>query len=98
MRLRAFAASALLFPLLVIGQQPSQPAPAPAPPPMVSTTGSASGHHYTTSTGQRVHSPMRAASAPSGASAKCRDGSYSFSQHARGTCSHHGGVGNWLIH
>jgi hypothetical protein len=33
---------------------------------------------------------------PAGASAKCRDGTYSFSQHRRGTCSHHGGVGSWL--
>jgi hypothetical protein len=34
--------------------------------------------------------------APPGATAKCRDGSYSFSQHHSGTCSHHGGVAVWL--
>jgi len=34
--------------------------------------------------------------APNGASAKCRDGTYSFSKNHRGTCSHHGGVANWL--
>ena len=34
--------------------------------------------------------------APDGASAKCRDGSYSFSQSRRGTCSRHGGVAAWL--
>jgi hypothetical protein len=34
--------------------------------------------------------------APAGASALCRDGSYSFSAHRRGTCSHHGGVAQWL--
>ncbi|HZQ29492.1 MAG TPA: DUF3761 domain-containing protein [Patescibacteria group bacterium] len=33
---------------------------------------------------------------PNGASAICRDGTYSFSQHRRGTCSHHGGVAQWL--
>jgi hypothetical protein len=33
---------------------------------------------------------------PTGASALCRDGAYSFSQHRRGTCSHHGGVARWL--
>jgi Protein of unknown function (DUF3761) len=33
---------------------------------------------------------------PAGATAECRDGSYSFSQHRRGTCSHHGGVSRWL--
>ena len=33
---------------------------------------------------------------PSGASAICRDGTYSYSAHRRGTCSHHGGVSQWL--
>jgi hypothetical protein len=33
---------------------------------------------------------------PPGATAVCRDGSYSFSQHHSGTCSHHGGVQQWL--
>ena len=36
------------------------------------------------------------AAQPPGATAKCRDGSYSFSQHHSGTCSHHGGVAVWL--
>ena len=34
--------------------------------------------------------------APPGATAQCRDGTYSFSQHHSGTCSHHGGVARWL--
>jgi Protein of unknown function (DUF3761) len=34
--------------------------------------------------------------APPGATAQCRDGTYSFSQHHSGTCSHHGGVAVWL--
>lgn len=33
--------------------------------------------------------------ASSGASAKCADGSLSFSATRRGTCSHHGGVAEW---
>jgi hypothetical protein len=33
---------------------------------------------------------------PSGASARCRDGTYSYSQNRRGTCSHHGGVAEWF--
>lgn len=37
-----------------------------------------------------------APAAPSGASAICNDGTYSFSAHRRGTCSHHGGVRSWL--
>src|SRR3989454_10454864 len=35
-------------------------------------------------------------SAPTGATALCRDGTYSFSRHNSGTCSHHGGVAIWL--
>jgi hypothetical protein len=54
------------------------------------------GHYYTNSDGQRIHSPVQAASVPAGATAQCRDGSYSFSQHRQGTCSHHGGVAQWL--
>jgi hypothetical protein len=33
---------------------------------------------------------------PPGATARCRDGTYSFSAHRSGTCSHHGGVARWL--
>ena len=46
--------------------------------------------------GNCVRRPMRAVSAPTGASARCRDGTFSFSQSRRGTCSHHGGVAAWL--
>ena len=53
------------------------------------------GEYYTNVSGQRVHRPVRSFVAPQGASAQCRDGSWSFSQHHRGTCSHHGGVGHW---
>jgi hypothetical protein len=52
--------------------------------------------HYTNSRGHSVHRPMYASSQPSGASARCGDGSWSFSQSHRGTCSHHGGVSSWL--
>jgi len=33
---------------------------------------------------------------PTGATAKCKDGTYSKSKHHSGTCSHHGGVAEWL--
>lgn len=33
---------------------------------------------------------------PSSATAICNDGTYSYSQHASGTCSWHGGVRTWL--
>jgi hypothetical protein len=53
---------------------------------------------YINSAGNSVHRPAHTESgrAPSGASAQCRDGSFSFSQSHRGTCSHHGGVAKWL--
>ena len=37
-----------------------------------------------------------ASSPPPGATARCRDGTFSFSKHRSGTCSHHGGVAAWL--
>ena len=53
---------------------------------------------YTNSDGNVIHSPAHTKNgkAPEGATARCRDGSYSFSQHRRGTCSRHGGVAEWL--
>lgn len=54
--------------------------------------------HYVNKSGHTVHSPAHTKSgeAPPGATAKCGDGSYSFSQHHRGTCSHHRGVVSWI--
>jgi len=37
-----------------------------------------------------------AAGPPNGATAQCRDGTFSFSRSRSGTCSHHGGVARWL--
>ncbi|MFJ7149397.1 DUF3761 domain-containing protein [Streptomyces sp. NPDC100445] len=34
--------------------------------------------------------------APAGVTAQCNDGTYSYSAHRRGTCSHHDGVAIWL--
>ena len=55
-------------------------------------------NYYTNVNGNTVHSPAYTEdnSVPQGATAQCRDGTYSFSQNHRGTCSHHGGVSNWL--
>ena len=56
------------------------------------------GPGYVNSRGEWVPSPVRTPndSPPAGASARCRDGTYSFSRSRRGTCSHHGGVADWL--
>jgi len=54
--------------------------------------------HYRNIDGAVLHSPAHTdtGAMPAGASARCRDGSFSFSAHRRGTCSHHGGVARWL--
>jgi hypothetical protein len=46
--------------------------------------------------GQPAQRPENCSAPPKGATAQCRDRSYSFSQSRRGTCSHHGGVAQWL--
>lgn len=51
---------------------------------------------YINSNGETVCSPYDSTDAPAGATAQCVDGTYSFSQHRSGTCSHHGGVSSWL--
>jgi hypothetical protein len=50
------------------------------------------------SAGASKSAPTAAASNtdPTGATAKCKDGTYSKSTHHSGTCSHHGGVAEWL--
>lgn len=51
---------------------------------------------YTNSAGNTVCRPETSSTVPAGATAQCADGTYSFSQSSRGTCSHHGGVAQWL--
>lgn len=51
---------------------------------------------YVNVDGNCVPRPTRADSPPAGATARCKDGTYSFSQHRQGTCSGHGGVAQWL--
>src|SRR5205823_3175693 len=51
---------------------------------------------YVNSKGQTVKRPETCSSAPQGATAQCRDGTYSFSRSRHGTCSHHGGGAKWL--
>ena len=77
--------------------QDSTPAPVPIASP--ANQNQLEEHRsYINSSGQVVHSPAhsKTGDVPAGATAKCNDGTYSFSQHRSGTCSHHGGVANWL--
>lgn len=63
-----------------------------------SDTSLSNNNTYTNIDGNTVHSPADSTNAdiPAGATAQCADGTYSFSQHHSGTCSHHGGVAQWL--
>jgi hypothetical protein len=72
---------------------PTFVAPAPAEARSTATCGVDS---YINARGNCVHRPVHANRAPAGATARCRDGTYSFSQSRRGTCSWHGGVAQWL--
>lgn len=56
-------------------------------------TSTKSGDGYTNVDGDYVPSPSNN---PAGATARCKDGTYSYSQNRSGTCSHHGGVAEWF--
>ena len=70
--------------------------PTSVPAANAESGGLSNNNHYTNVDGNEVHSPAYSDSVPEGASAICGDGTYSFSQNRRGTCSHHGGVTQWL--
>src|SRR5919112_1448562 len=74
----------------------SSPPSSPAAPRQSPPAGASSDEYYKNSDGVSVRRPVQADSPPEGATAQCRDGSYSFSLHRSGTCSHHGGVSRWL--
>jgi len=66
------------------------------PTSTTSQSGLSNDNHYQNSEGESVHSPAYSNTVPAGATAQCSDGTYSFSEHRQGTCSHHGGVMQWL--
>ena len=51
--------------------------------------------YYRSVDGSTIHGPTRSNQDSGPVTARCRDGTRSFSHHHRGTCSHHGGVGGW---
>lgn len=95
-------AGGLTMPPAFGAEVPCQPVARPDEPTLSRHDG------YLNKDGVCVHRPSRVAPAvgigvlssavaiPSGATAQCRDGSYSFSQHLTGTCSRHGGVARWF--
>lgn len=63
--------------------------------PVTQDSSLSNNNYYINVDGDTVHAPAFSDSIPDDASARCRDGSYSFSRNRRGTCSHHGGVSEW---
>ena len=59
-------------------------------------TMAATSPYYVNTSKATVKRPAAAVVIPVGATAQCKDSTYSFSQSRRGTCSHHGGVRKWL--
>jgi hypothetical protein len=51
-------------------------------------------HFFHSSTGHLDDSPVHDKKAPVGAKARCKDGTYAFTQDD--ACKEHGGVANWL--
>src|SRR5438552_1434681 len=90
-----FVLSALLSAALAQTPQPSPSQPTPHQQksrPRCTDRGT-----YVNSQGKTVKRPENCSAAPQGATAQCRDGSYSFSQRRRGTCSHRGGCGQMAL-
>lgn len=97
----------LLFTFVGVGNADKSPTPVspspvshiqktPQPAPPIVNSNLSNNNYYTNVSGNQVHSPAYSNTLPIGASAKCGDGTYSFSEHRSGTCSHHGGVSRWL--
>ncbi|HTB27320.1 MAG TPA: DUF3761 domain-containing protein [Steroidobacteraceae bacterium] len=84
---------------------PSSSPAASAPPASGSAMKAAAGSSGSSSSGSSTASTPSSSSSnstttgntdPTGATAKCKDGTYSKSKHHSGTCSKHGGVDQWM--
>ena len=99
-KLRILAAGLVLVSQAFAFQAPSASQQSPTTnsgaKPSLAKPNCASNGTYVNSKGQTVPRPENCSEPPKGATAQCRDGTYSFSKGRRGTCSHHGGVAKWL--
>jgi hypothetical protein len=74
-----------------------EPTPEPSEEPKESPEAGCTNGSYVNAAGNTVCSPEESSNGPpAGATAECADGTYSFSESRSGTCSHHGGVAQWL--
>jgi hypothetical protein len=65
---------------------------APAPPV---TTSAPAAPPVTTAPATKPATTAPAAGTPANATAKCKDGTFSYAKQHSGACSHHGGVAEW---
>jgi hypothetical protein len=72
------------------------PAPAAAAAPAAPAAAAAAAPAAASSASKTAPTAAASNTDPTGATAKCKDGTYSKSQHHSGTCSSHGGVAEWL--
>ncbi|MBB5852617.1 DUF3761 domain-containing protein [Amycolatopsis umgeniensis] len=75
---------------------PSKTRPKTTPTAKAPNLAECGSDYYRNTDGLCVHRPATGPGAADGATALCKDGSYSYSQNRRGTCSGHGGVRTWL--
>ena len=105
--MKKFLGFLIAFALIQPAAPQAQPKTSPTPSasqsahkavPPATKAGPCGPDYYRNVDGLCVHRPVKNQNSgvPAGATAQCRDGSYSFSTHRRGTCSHHGGVATWL--
>jgi Protein of unknown function (DUF3761) len=97
---RNAVAAAATFAVLIVGAASASATTPAAHPSATSAPTHAFGlecksGYYKNVSGHCIRRPSHD---PKGATAKCRDGTYSYSEHASGTCSHHGGVARWIHH
>jgi hypothetical protein len=96
----SLAFALLITPTLSVAKEtsPDKSNPTQSQQATTDTSDLTTNKYYVNKSGEVVHSPTKTQSgkAPAGASAKCRDGTFSFIKHRSGTCSHHVGVADWL--
>ncbi|ODU00581.1 MAG: hypothetical protein ABS81_23240 [Pseudonocardia sp. SCN 72-86] len=69
------------------------------PPPVAAGSAAScnTATHYVNTSGNCVPRPGTTDTGGATATATCKDGTSSYSQHRSGTCSGHGGVAQWLV-
>jgi hypothetical protein len=82
------------------GVQKAAPAATPAPSSVPASGTASKATAPTTTASKSTASTSKSTGSgntdPTGATAKCKDGTYSKSKHHSGTCSKHGGVDQWM--